>query len=163
MPSLKEELAAIQTIAAQVRSCVKRWVKNDPCIDYKDLMGACAIASYTLWKALKVLGYEKANLVCVSTIDYGHCWVEYRGYVIDITATQFAGPEIAVFQRRKAPSWFKTETWGRRRWNEHAVEEVHKWGAHGPHLYEKKTSSLIKRLEERETQCLPLVNSRSPN
>ena len=141
--TIQKELEEIQQIADHIRRQVKRWVKNDPSIS-SDLTGACAIASNALWQTLRLLGYDKANLVCVSTIDYGHCWVEYRGSVIDITASQFAGPEIAIFKRREAPSWFKTETWGRRRWNEHALKEVWEWGSHSPINYQKQTERLVE-------------------
>jgi hypothetical protein len=65
------------------------------CYDFykkNNLKGMCAVASYALHDALK-----KANIrsrVVNGTYNAGrywsgHCWIEYKDHIIDITATQF--------------------------------------------------------------------------
>ena len=53
----------------------------------------CAIASYELLIRLREHGYRSARFVVGNfgneDILDGHAWVEWRGYGIDITATQF--------------------------------------------------------------------------
>jgi hypothetical protein len=53
-----------------------------------DLCCACAIASWTLWKAFKKKGY-KAILVEGTFGDYCHFWVELDNMIYDITYSQF--------------------------------------------------------------------------
>ena len=93
----------IVAMAYRVRKNVERWVaateKSSIC--YDDLCGACAIASYTLWKLLLQTGY-KARFVCASHGGAGcHCWVELGDNVIDVTATQFdlEHPSVYVFTK----------------------------------------------------------------
>lgn len=52
------------------------------------LTGACAIASFTLWKALRAVGIDA---IFVRGWYHGciHCWVVVDDQVVDTTATQF--------------------------------------------------------------------------
>lgn len=60
----------------------------------------CAIASYTLTKALHKVG-QRATLVEWGD-GWGHCWVEHRDLIIDITATQFDKdlPEVLIVKKK---------------------------------------------------------------
>ena len=67
------------------------------CCRWDDLSEYCAIASHFLVSIAKRYGY-KLNLiegVAFEPCDYdfdidtNHCWVQYKGKIIDLTATQF--------------------------------------------------------------------------
>jgi len=90
----------IRDIALKVRRACEMFSvsQESESFDYHgddELGGMCATASFALRKYLKKKGIE----VEVISGDYKlrdqwfdrecHCWVEYRGYIIDITATQF--------------------------------------------------------------------------
>ena len=67
---------------------------------YSDLEGYCAISSYFLKILARKLGY---NLTLIEGMafenyvdpdgtnknDINHCWITYKGKIIDLTATQF--------------------------------------------------------------------------
>ena len=57
----------------------------------------CAIASYKLFEELKQANYSPA-LVVGEFPEFGHCWIELDGKVVDITAQQFLNslPEILI-------------------------------------------------------------------
>lgn len=132
-------------IGTQVRPHIVRWVTNNVGISYK-LCGACGIASYALWKVLEARGIE-ADLVCLGGIDEGyHCWVEVKSWVVDITATQFGGPEVAVFRASKPPQWAYGIDHGPRKVNAAAVKELSKWEEHRPQPYLRRISYLVSKL-----------------
>ena len=56
-----------------------------------DLCGSCAIVSAILFKVLKDGGYNPF-FWCGENFCQGggHCWVEVDGFIVDLTATQFA-------------------------------------------------------------------------
>jgi|APSaa5957512535_1039671.scaffolds.fasta_scaffold15822_8 hypothetical protein len=58
-----------------------------------DLCCACAIASWTLWKAFKKKGY-KAILVEGNFLLNCHFWVELDNMIYDITYSQFCGKTL---------------------------------------------------------------------
>ncbi len=68
-----------------------------------DLMGMCAIASAKLHESLKHAGFP-------SKIGYNpdHCFVIYKGFVLDVTATQFKEEEPVMVARRN-DYWFHNE------------------------------------------------------
>lgn len=83
-------LPRIRRIAKIVRGkAEKKWF-------CRDLGGMCGIASVMLHKALMEEGIA-ADIVCNSW----HAFLEYNGYIIDITATQFDVPK-AVFIKKRA-------------------------------------------------------------
>ena len=63
----------------------------------------CAICSAQVWKLLREHGY-KARLVMAP----GHVFVVYRGYLIDVTATQFLDCSPVIVRRWKGEHdrWF---------------------------------------------------------
>jgi hypothetical protein len=69
--------------------------QKEDCGKYMDEY--CAIASYKLFEELKRANYSP-ELVVGEFPEFGHCWIELDGKVIDITATQFLNsfPEILV-------------------------------------------------------------------
>jgi hypothetical protein len=72
------------------------------------LQGLCAVASLLIHQDLASKGLA-STLVCSlvspdSDLD-GHCWVEYRKKILDVTSTQFGGPEVAVMSPQSLPAW----------------------------------------------------------
>lgn len=69
--------------------------QKEDCGKYMD--EHCAIASYKLFEELKQANYFPA-LVVGEFPEFGHCWIELEGKVVDITATQFLNslPEIFI-------------------------------------------------------------------
>ena len=56
-----------------------------------NLAGYCGIASRFLINLGKRNGIHNMRLVCGTFDDNTHCWVEYDGFCLDITITQFNG------------------------------------------------------------------------
>lgn len=136
----------VEQLARKVRSRVVRWVRDNHAIS-DDLCGACAIGSYTLWKVLRAKGRRASLVVLVDDLS-GHCWVELSGHIIDITATQFHGPRIAIFKIGEWPEWSKTDEYdpyqkeGDRFVNQSAVAVIADWQHQSPQAYERKISRL---------------------
>lgn len=89
------------------------------------LGGLCAVASLVIQRELG----SKAVLVCnIDSYLDGHCWVEYRRFVLDVTATQFGGPQVAVFPIKEMPVWaipvYTSHTLFR---GDAALEEISEW------------------------------------
>jgi len=91
-------------LASKVRDAVRIWTEHSCEID-TTLGGACAIASYTLWQAFDASEIDARFVLYNGTLG-SHCWVESDGKIFDITATQFGGPEVAVFDTSEHPDWF---------------------------------------------------------
>ena len=94
------DLRLAETAAWRVRDRITEWVYTRldgpgdvPDIDPTDLTGACAIASYVLWRVLQELGIE-STLVRGYYARGPHCWVNLRGVRLDATATQFGIPDL---------------------------------------------------------------------
>jgi hypothetical protein len=68
--------------------------------DYSDdLLCMCSIVSKELFERLKQYKYK-----CQLAYNYKHCFVLYRGYILDLTATQFGDyPEIYITRKFKFP------------------------------------------------------------
>jgi hypothetical protein len=72
----------------------------------ESLKGYCAIAARHLWMMARDLnpvfccGVFREYLPKKRTYKpiSGHCWLELDGYIVDITATQFAGTQTKVFR-----------------------------------------------------------------
>jgi hypothetical protein len=84
-------------LATIVRKRAEEYAERTEGFDPKTLDSMCAIASYALVKALHKHGYKSAKLVVFEDENEGHCWVEYNGYVYDVTATQFDMRRPGVF------------------------------------------------------------------
>lgn len=132
-------------VATVVRSEVSRWVGRAG-IDRKTLCGACAIGSYAFWRCLRAMRY-RATFVCHFDGASGHCWVEARNHIVDITATQFGGPEVAVFEVGQTPSWLANPLVyypGRRYENRRALGVVQTWDSQSPVGYEDRIEILAQ-------------------
>lgn len=93
-------------------------------IDALTLNGACAIASYELARRIR----GKLVVGTVGWADDDHAWVEYRGWWIDITATQYdeRSPSVLVARRGELRGYRATHV-GKR-----AVREIgHTWYRRG--------------------------------
>jgi len=83
----------VHKIAEQVRRQCRKFAMSSESIG-KDYHGAddldmmCGIASFTLEELLRRRGFKAKIIVGLYTGCY-HCWVEWRGWIIDITATQY--------------------------------------------------------------------------
>lgn len=127
-------------IAAAVRSMVlEHIVRPHPTsgIDDTDLEGACAICAYILVQALRIHGYHGVRFVQGVYKCMPHCWVTWRGWVIDPTATQFnadfdlvhvvpqGGPYVPERTGVKAHRW------------------VQQWGTQSPWHYRQSVRAII--------------------
>jgi len=131
-------------LARWVRRRVKRWVLNNPEI-MTDMTGACAIASYALYRVLRAKGWG-AEFCCGTSEWKGHCWVELNGHVLDITATQFDGPVIAVFPIRRPPMWFSKAVTGLKTLQGKTAEiEVESWESQSPIMYRRHVRRLVQQ------------------
>lgn len=75
----------------------RRWAEKNRqsyyCTD--DMCGLCGVAAVKLWEELRKDGI-KAQIACH---DY-HAFVLYRGYIVDVTATQFKLPKILICKKQ---------------------------------------------------------------
>lgn len=70
----------------------------------------CGLASWALMESLQNFGYEDAcviwgNFIHESEPPAWHCWVEFKGMIIDITSTQFEGRKKVTLIKRCAPRY----------------------------------------------------------
>jgi hypothetical protein len=127
-----------------------------------DLAGACLVASTHLVLSLQALG-RAAKLVVgeygnIPARQQDHCWVEFRGKIVDITATQFSDdvgdvfiPEPAFVEThyhawrigQEAYKYFLSDQgigfWGERLEEKRFLERYH--GESPIHRYEEKKRS----------------------
>jgi len=115
--SVQKKLQTIRIIAREVRNHCERFTKRVAgdyiSIEESDLGGLCAIASYTLRREL----YKKS--IDTKLIEgkwfkgptdkwgWGHCWLEWNGYIIDITATQFGVARKVCINRDRGKHYGK--------------------------------------------------------
>ena len=62
--------------------CPSEWI-------YRNLEGGCVVGSYLFWKEAKKRGIEATFMR-----GCAHCWLESSSYIYDITACQFAYPNL---------------------------------------------------------------------
>lgn len=88
-------------LAEIVRRRAEEYARTSKITDEKTLAGMCAIASYALMRAFYKYGYKSAKLIVFIDECEGHCWVEYRGHVYDVTATQYDRdlPKVTVVRK----------------------------------------------------------------
>lgn len=80
----------IQNTCTDVYTNVRKWIDKIYDIDINNMQGACAIASYTLYRSLKKKGYSADFVLAWNEDAYeGHAWIEINNYVIDLTYKQF--------------------------------------------------------------------------
>lgn len=89
----------IRTIAASVRDEMVDLQENYGDINRwdEDLGGMCAIASFTLCKALRKQKIDKVRF-CASD---RHCFVTVRDHIVDITASQFGEEPICILPSKR--------------------------------------------------------------
>jgi hypothetical protein len=83
-------------LARRVRKAVVNIANGEP-TSYDALDSYCAIASHFFVSVAKRYGYKLDIVEGVAferydydfEIDTNHCWVQYQGKIIDLTATQF--------------------------------------------------------------------------
>lgn len=135
----------VRTLASRVRKAVKKWVYPNPAISHRRLAGACGIASYTLYKALKRKGYNP-NLVCWVSQFGGHAWVELGDIVIDVTATQFGKyPAVYIVSRDQYDVIAERE--GDRLYNRRAVRYISTWHQQNHTQYQSEIIAFVKALD----------------
>lgn len=147
---MSAKVPPVRGISKLVREKVKSWVSQNEAIDQEDLCGACAIASVALCEVLRHKGY-KATLMATESENMGcHFWVEVSGYIIDITATQFGGPQVAIFKRGSTPDWseeaqelYKAEKPLK---NKAALSWSYDWGTQSPKRYKRHLKEFLQEI-----------------
>ena len=138
----------IKRLGKLIRSEVEAWVDENPDIEPDNLLGACAIASYVLQRALVKLGY-KPKFVMADSYDGAHCWIELDDYVIDLTATQFnmSLPKVLITKKKYYyDSIPELNSYNSIFFNRKAVSLVKNWQDQSPIKYYKEINKLIKNL-----------------
>ena len=86
LEQIKQEAQIIREWAEQLQAKHKLW--------HDSLAEMCGICSYALFKQLLQKGFS----VCLASNDE-HVFVTWRGYIVDITATQFGKKEKVYISR----------------------------------------------------------------
>ena len=141
-------------VAKLVRDKVTRWTKDNRDVD-DNLCGACAIASYTLWRVLNTLGYSP-TFACIYTPDCSHCWIEIGDKMLDITATQFGESEIFVASPDHWINYFLNDDSFDDDYivddtievlkNKQAISTVKDWSSQSPVSYYKEINRLCRQV-----------------
>jgi len=94
----------LATILRETRAWAEEVQAQFP-FDYgDDLCGLCAVASKELFTRLKANGFKDVLIACNDC----HCFVIYKGRVLDVTATQFRKP--AIYISRNISGYWNAET-----------------------------------------------------
>ena len=97
MNKKSKDLQRIRQIASRVRKQCEKFADSPDNHFLDNLEGLCAIASYILQKELHKKGID-TKLIQGNFLEewdepcpdpYNHCWIEWKDYIIDVTATQF--------------------------------------------------------------------------
>jgi hypothetical protein len=143
---------SIRKLGEYIRSQVEIWTKDNSDVDKWNLAGACAIASYSMYRALIKLGYNPKFIVADSGCGC-HCWVEIDSYVIDLTATQFnmTLPKVLISNKN---SYFKAipelKSYYEVKVNRNAVKSTRTWDQQSPIIYTKEIRKIIRNLNEQD-------------
>lgn len=74
----------------KIRSALKRLGRTaNSDINSYDLSCACAISAYITFLYFKKRGYKPVFKYSTENFDFAHCWIQFNGYSLDLTATQF--------------------------------------------------------------------------
>ena len=105
-------------IAKKARALTEKFAKKHPDIGYpEDLSCYCAIGSRILHLLAEKNGYELEFIQGyfgdvfdsdrkLTSSSINHCWLEYKGHVVDITATQFGiQAPVHVVSRRNTDQY----------------------------------------------------------
>ena len=121
-----------------------------------DMSGACAIASYVGYVALRAMGYEP-EFVSAWRIDFdsghlsSHCWLELDGLRYDATATQY-GTKDWVFVTDASIRHQYYDRYDKRLYGSAALYEVMDpsvWGEQSPQRYGSWVKSTVRKLQDR--------------
>lgn len=140
MDKIKINRIKVRAFALSVRSVVQKRVQqaiSEKDADYGsgvDLSGTCGYASWALWKSL-----PGSHLVLGEYDDCTHAWVEYEGYIIDITATQFGAfaPVRLLLKTGKQASLYSRE-----HVNADAEEQIADWY---PYEWQEELTCLLEQ------------------
>jgi len=102
----KKEKQIISKVSREIKKAIKDLVEEndflDRYIDLENYCGACAIASLAMYKRLREQGID-----CTWAYGYHasqepwfgerHCWVEYKGKIIDVTYKQISEKSKNIF------------------------------------------------------------------
>ena len=87
-----EEIEKIKTLTKQVRCYLEILKATEGCENINNLCGLCGVGSIYLQKVGRFLEFD-FDFVCgkyeSQNHESGHCWVEYKDLIIDVTANQF--------------------------------------------------------------------------
>lgn len=92
----------VLTMAQAVREAVQQAARRQSDWDPSDLAGGCGAASY----ALTVLLGPPARFVQGEFRSEYHCWVDYAGQIIDVTATQFGVVDKVFVPNAAWAGWY---------------------------------------------------------
>lgn len=102
---MADDLRHIRNIVRRVRCWADRKavVANFP----SNLNGFCAIGSRKLYQELRKAGYRPRL-----AYKNQHCFVIIKGYIADVTATQFCGPRVTLrsYKRNNMPWHWTPDT-----------------------------------------------------
>jgi hypothetical protein len=118
---MDKNLNKLIDIATKARRHIDKWNRNKKAYPV-DLCGACGMSSHYLVSQARK--YKLYPTLAYGTFDgTGHCWVEYRNHIIDITATQFDVYDDVYVARIGVDKRYAPEIKGRA-----AEKNVSKWG-----------------------------------
>jgi hypothetical protein len=113
----------------EIATVARAWAEHrNEQLDYaydNDLGGMCAIASAHLLTQLHGAGFKAAHAVG----NHGHYFVMWRGWVVDITASQFSKPDVYIVRHRdlsEEGEW-KIEDICKTAWEIRSTQLKHKW------------------------------------
>lgn len=132
------------SLAQKVRQEVEIWTYGNRDVDNQTLCGACAVASYAIYKVLKANGYKPKFIL---GIDWkrtrSHAWVEIGGYVLDLTATQFSyKSKVFIIKKRHYKLCREFTDTSKQAY---ALARLKSWPA-SPFMYMKEINNLVKAL-----------------
>ncbi len=143
---------SIRKLGKYIRSQVEIWTKDNPDVDEWNLAGACAIASYAMYRALIKFGYKPEFIIADSGCGC-HCWISLDDYIIDLTATQFnmSLPKVLITKNK---DYFKAipelKNYYSIKKNSSAVRDTRKWNQQSPIIYTKEIRKIIRSLNEKD-------------
>lgn len=142
---------SIKKLGRFIRSEVEIWIKDNPTISADNLEGACAIASFTMYKCLIKLGH-KPKLIIAASDDGDHCYLELNQHVIDLTATQFnmALPKVLITNIKYYTEVIpELQSYSVYKKNSAAVKYANSWDGQSPVIYSKNIRKIVRELNVR--------------
>lgn len=139
----------IKDLCVRVWKNVNKWVQDNEIIDPETMCGACAIVSYTLFLILKQKGHRPTFVLARNGCE-SHCWIEWKGFVFDLSCKQFSDalPDSLIIKKIK----YKKEIPQLKKYNEIIKNQIaidiinNTWNEQNPIKYKSKINSLIRRV-----------------